>query len=155
MQRAGSEGARGPGGKRGGGKRGAGRRVLSVVGSPLMAAALLAAILLYSSHRFSHFTATDASAGRSGFFDGRSGSAASSGQHGGRQAGGGTAEPGLAAGTGSGSRAGSDVLDPLQQKEQQQAHRHGSWLTAALLWAEEHHAARVKAKVGRIAGRQL
>lgn len=140
MQRGGAEAARGPSGKRGGGRRGGARRVLSVVCSPLAAVALFAALLLYSSHRFSHFSSTAVSAGESGFFDGRSGS-----KHSWQHAGGSAADPAQTADAGSGHSG--DVLASLKQQAQQQQTHRSSWLTAALLWAEEHHAARTKAKV--------
>lgn len=139
MQRGGAEAARGPSGKRGGGRRGGARRVLSVVCSPLAAVALFAALLLYSSHRFSHFSSTAVSAGESGFFDGRSGS-----KHSWQHAGGSAADPAQTADAGSGHSG--DVLASLKQQAQQQQTHRSSWLTAALLWAEEHHAARTKAK---------
>ncbi len=141
MQRAGSEAVRGPGSKRGGGRRGSTRRVLSVVCSPLAAVALFAALLLYSSHRFSYLSSTGASAGEGSFFDGRSGSAGW--QHAGDSAAGAR----HAAEARSGHSADSDALASLQQRAQQQQPHRSSWLTAALLWAEEHHAARLKAKV--------
>ncbi|KAL4452719.1 hypothetical protein ABPG75_008381 [Micractinium tetrahymenae] len=149
MQRGGAEAARGPGGKRAGGRRGAARRVLSVVCSPLAAVALFAALLLYSSHRFAHLASSDATAGEGGFFDGRSRGAAAAGQHHWQQgggAGGGTADPHQVADAASGHSTGGDMLADLKQQAQQQPQHRSSWLSAALLWAEEHHAARTRAK---------
>lgn len=141
---------RGPSSKRVGGPGGSKRRrTLSTVGSPLLAVALFAALLLYSSHRFSRLSSNE----DTGFFGGPGRAVAAAAAAG---ADGGDSSLLLAGGAGGGKGAASGngalgSLDSVQeaaaqlQIQQSQGHR-SSWLSAAVLWAEEHHAARVQAE---------
>ena len=116
----------------GGGKRGGGRRALSV-GSPLLVAALFGAFILYSHHRFSGLASGDAS----GVVE-RRGHQATDGAAVG-DGGVGSSALEVAGGGGGGSSSGA-----VAQREPQ---KRSSWLSAAVLWAEDHHTARLQAQV--------
>ncbi|PSC74038.1 hypothetical protein C2E20_2672 [Micractinium conductrix] len=115
----------------GGGKRGGGRRALSV-GSPLLVAALFGAFILYSHHRFSGLASGDAS----GVVE-RRGHQATDGAAVG-DGGVGSSALEVAGGGGGGSSSGA-----VAQREPQ---KRSSWLSAAVLWAEDHHTARLQAQ---------
>jgi hypothetical protein len=139
LQRVSPDASRSGGGKgrkhRGGGGSGSGR--YRAVGLPLVAAALFVLLLVYSARSFTHV---------------------SSYEHG---------AFGLAGGTGGGgeSRAqerelqqqlgsGADNLDALLHAEggsgaAQHSQHSSSWLSAAVLWAEEHQQQREQAKGSR------
>lgn len=153
MQRSSTElPSRAPPSKRGGtgsGRRG-GRGVLSVVANPLVVVVLFAGLLLYSSHRFSSLSARhahldDIRGGERERPDSQAGSGTGA-------AAGGAGEGAAAADASRGAAAaaaGAAGLDAAAGGSVQQQHPHrSSWLSAAVMWAEEHHAARIKAKVG-------
>ena len=136
LQRLSPETSR-PGGGKGRKHRGSGGGGYRAVGAPLVGAALFAALLFYAARSFTHVSSYEH--GSFGLPGGRGGGAGSRVQQQQQQ------QPG----------SGADGLAALLLAEgsgagaSQHPQRQSSWLSAAVLWAEEHQQQREQAKGSR------